>query len=271
MVQILPSLSIIGCGNIGSSLATGLLGVYKGYESKITLTRRNTKPIRHFQDYGIVVSSDNKKAIANSELIILAVKPMQMEAIVEEINAYAVSKKQIIISMVTAYSLDKLQQDIRLAFPLFRVVPNTSIDIGTSITAYSGRNYSKSQEEKLLTVFNNVGETILLDEELIDAATILGACGIAYVMRFMRAMMQGGIQIGFDAESAEKIVTQTVIGAASLLKSRKTHPEQEIDRVSTPQGCTIFGLNQMEHHGFSSALIKGISASFQKIDELKKK
>jgi len=99
-----------------------------------------------------------------------------------------------------------------------------------------------------------------------EAATILGACGIAYAMRFIRAMVQGGIQIGFSAEIASAIVNQTVKGASELLIQRNEHPEFEIDKVTTPKGCTIVGLNEMEHNGFSSALIKGLVTSFQKIE-----
>jgi pyrroline-5-carboxylate reductase len=120
------------------------------------------------------------------------------------------------------------------------------------------------------TIFSSLGELVFIEEKLMDAATVLGACGIAYVMRFMRAMMQGGIQIGFDSKTSLHIVTQVLKGAAVMLQNEHTHPESEIDKVTTPQGCTIAGLNEMEHQGFSSALIKGINTSFQAIDGIKK-
>ena len=116
-------------------------------------------------------------------------------------------------------------------------------------------------------IFEAVGEAIWIEEELMEAATILGACGVAYVLRFIRAMVQGGIQLGFDAQTAKNIVTQTTKGAAELLLQGGKHPEEEIDKVTTPRGCTIVGLNEMEHSGFSSALIKGILASFEAIEK----
>lgn len=100
------------------------------------------------------------------------------------------------------------------------------------------------------------------------AATVLGACGVAFSLRFIRAASQGGIEIGFDSEMARLIAAQTVLGAAALLLERGEHPEGEIDRVTTPRGCTIAGLNEMEHQGFSSALIKGITTSFERIGGL---
>ena len=117
------------------------------------------------------------------------------------------------------------------------------------------------------SLFDQIGTTMTIDEDLMESATILGACGIAYVLRFIRAMIQGGIQIGFDAATASFIVNQTVKGAAELLIEGHQHPEFEIDKVTTPKGCTIVGLNEMEHNGFSSSLIKGLVASFEKIEK----
>ena len=121
--------------------------------------------------------------------------------------------------------------------------------------------------ESVKFLFDIIGTTMTIDEDLMESATILGACGIAYVLRFIRAMIQGGIQIGFDAATASTIVNQTVKGAAELLIERHQHPEYEIDKVTTPKGCTIVGLNEMEHNGFSSSLIKGLVASFEKIEK----
>ena len=102
-----------------------------------------------------------------------------------------------------------------------------------------------------------------------QAATVLGASGIAFFMRYLRAATQGGIQMGFHPEEAQLIAVQTANGAAGLILQNGQHPEVEIDKVTTPQGCTIEGLNEMEHQGFSSSLIKGLMTSFQKINNIK--
>ena len=151
--------------------------------------------------------------------------------------------------------------------PVFRVMPNTAASIGDSITCISSQGASAQQVKDVEKLFSAIGETVIIEENLMEAATILGACGIAYVMRFIRAMIQGGIQIGFDARTASKITLHTVRGAADLLLNNQSHPEQEIDKVTTPKGCTITGLNEMEHKGFSSALIQGILKSYQKIEK----
>ena len=144
-------------------------------------------------------------------------------------------------------------------------MPNTAISIQESMTCIASNNASKNEKRRVTSLFNNLGEVVLIDEELMAAATVLGACGIAYALRFIRAASQGGIEIGFDADVAQLIAAQTVKGAASLLRSSGKHPEREIDKVTTPQGCTIAGLNEMEHQGFSSALIRGLITSHKKI------
>ena len=144
-------------------------------------------------------------------------------------------------------------------------MPNTAIAIQQSMTCISARDITSDQLDYVKDIFNQLGLVAVIEEKLMDAATVLAACGTAYAMRYIRANIQGGIEIGFDAATASLIAAQTVKGAAQLLLQKNTHPEQEIDKVTTPKGCTIAGLNEMEHQGFSSSLIKGIVASYDKI------
>jgi pyrroline-5-carboxylate reductase len=149
----------------------------------------------------------------------------------------------------------------------FRAMPNIAADIQESITCVCQQQALPAQIELIQELFDAIGITITIDEGLMEAATVLGACGIAYVLRFMRAMIQGGIQIGFDSATASKIVNQTVKGAAELMIQKNIHPEAAIDKVTTPKGCTIVGLNEMEHQGFSSAMVRGVIASYEKIEK----
>jgi pyrroline-5-carboxylate reductase len=164
-----------------------------------------------------------------------------------------------------------MQSIIGDKIPILRAMPNTATGVSESLTCICANDENASLHlEEIKSLFEKIGETVVIKEDLMDGATVLGACGIAYVMRFIRAMVQGGIEIGFDAKTASFIANQTVKGAAQLLILGNTHPEQEIDKVTTPRGCTIAGLNEMEHQGFSSSLIKGIITSFKKIEETKK-
>ena len=146
-------------------------------------------------------------------------------------------------------------------------MPNTAIAIQQSMTCIAHAGASASQLNYIRQLFDQLGRTVIIDEKLMDAATVLGACGTAYAMRYIRANIQGGIEIGFDAATASLIAAQTIKGAAELLLEKGTHPEYEIDKVTTPKGVTIAGLNEMEHQGFSSAIIKGLVTSYNKIQK----
>lgn len=256
------NITIIGGGNLGSSIATGL--VASGFVSArdITVTKRNIQTIENLRKLGIKTSNDNGKSTQKAEVVILAVKPFQIKDVIENIHF---QDNQIVVSTVTGVWLRDLKQWLGERVKVFRAMPNTAIAVRKSVTCVA----HEEKDEKALAVvqklFDQLGATIVIDEKLMDAATVIGACGIAFAMRYIRASIQGGIQIGFSAEQARFIVAETVNGAAELLLINHSHPEQEIDKVTTPRGCTIAGLNEMEHHGFSSAAIKGVTASFDKI------
>jgi len=258
-------IAIIGGGNLGASIADGLILSEFSRPVEISITRRNLSPLSRFAERGCMVHSDNKKAVKNAEIIILAVKPYNFNEIIGEIKSSLDPKKHVVVSVITGVWIDQLQKSIGKPVPVIRAMPNTAIAIQQSMTCLAHAGASASQMNYIKQLFDQLGKTVLIDEKLMDAATVLGACGTAYAMRYIRANIQGGIEIGFDAATATLIAAQTVKGAAQLLLEKNTHPEQEIDKVTTPKGCTIAGLNEMEHQGFSSSLIRGVVASYKKI------
>ena len=260
-------IAIIGCGNIGISLLNGLLKEQNIKASQITVTRRNTGELSFLKDSGVKITSDNVKAVNESEIIIIAVKPYNIFGVLDEIRPVLVPSRHILVSVTAGTTIREIQSHLNVSIPVFRAMPNISASVARSVSCISHGQVPENDTKKVLRLFNNLGTTMIIDEELMQSATILGACGVAYVLRFIRAMIQGGIQIGFDAKTASEIVNQTVKGAAELLIESQTHPESEIDKVTTPKGCTIVGLNEMEHNGFSSSLIKGIVASYEKIEK----
>jgi len=259
--------AIIGCGNIGLSLLQGIIKDDTIPAGNITATKRNIHELSYLKELGVKLTSDNIKAVDDSELIIIAVKPYNFGNIIKEIKGHLDPKKHILISVTAGATLSQIQEEVGISLPIFRAMPNISASVGKSVSCICHNGAGTKDIEAVKYLFDSMGTTMTIDEELMQSATILGACGIAYVLRFIRAMIQGGIQIGFDAKTASEIVNQTVKGAAELLIERQEHPEYEIDKVTTPRGCTIVGLNEMEHNGFSSSLIKGIVASYEKIEE----
>jgi len=259
--------SILGCGNIGLSLLQGFVKDNNVPARNITATRRNVEELIQLKELGVRLTTDNIKAIKDSTLIIIAVKPYNILSILEEIKDHLNPKKHILISVTAGISISQIMDIVKVPVPIFRAMPNISASVGKSLSCICHNGADIKDIESVKSLFDIIGTTMTIDEELMQSATILGACGIAYVLRFIRAMIQGGIQIGFDAKTASAIVNQTVKGAAELLIERHEHPEFEIDKVTTPKGCTIVGLNEMEHNGFSSSLIKGIVASYEKIEK----
>ena len=257
-------IAIIGGGNLGTAIAEGLIKSKFCTPKEITVTKRNIATLQHLQKKGVHITSDNNAAIKNSELIILAIKPFQVSEVLNNIKSNIVSK-HILVSVVTGVLIQDIAAAIKKKIPVCRAMPNTAIAIQESMTCLSFSNVNATQIQYITGLFETLGKVTVIDEKLMDAATVLGACGTAYAMRYIRANIQGGIEIGFDAVTANLIAAQTVKGAAELLLQKGTHPEQEIDKVTTPKGCTIAGLNEMEHQGFSSSLIKGIATSYQKI------
>lgn len=259
-------IAIIGGGNLGLSMAEGLLKSGFIAPEHLMITRRNIRSLQHMEERGVLVSDNNAEAARYADLLILAVKPFQIKDVVAGI-ASELSSRHLLVSVITGVSLDALQEYAGKHIPVVRAMPNTAIAIQESMTCICSRKVSEEQMAYISDLFNQLGRVVVIEEKLMDAATVLGACGIAYALRFIRANIQGGIEIGFDAKTAALIAAQTVKGAAELLIQTGRHPEQEIDKVTTPKGCTIAGLNEMEHQGFSSSLIKGIVASFDKIQD----
>ena len=257
-------IAIIGGGNLGTAIAEGLLKSKFCKASEIIITKRQIETLQKLKERGVVVTADNSDAVRNSALVILAVKPYQVSDVLNTFKK-ELTGRHILVSVVTGVLISEIEGIIQKKIPVFRAMPNTAIAIQESITCLSFANASAVQINYVKKVFANLGKVTMIDEKLMEAATVLGACGTAFAMRYIRANIQGGIEIGFDAATANLIAAQTVKGAAELLLQKGTHPEEEIDKVTTPKGCTIAGLNEMEHNGFSSSLIKGIAVSYNKI------
>ncbi len=258
-------IAIIGGGNLGTAIAEGLIDSGFVLPEALIVTKRNIETLKPLAERGVNIIVNNLEAVKNASWIILAIKPFQVKEVLEQIKPELNASKHCLISVVTGVWIKDIQEIVGIDFPIFRAMPNTAIAIQESMTCICSVNASLEQTSFVSELFNQLGKSVLIEEKLMDAATVLGACGTAYAMRYIRANIQGGIEIGFSAKVASLIAAQTVKGAAELLLQKNTHPEQEIDKVTTPKGCTIAGLNEMEHQGFSSSLIKGIVTSYKKI------
>jgi len=265
-------LAVIGAGNIGTLIATGLTRSRLFSPKDVTLTRRKVEALQRFVKRGFAVTGDSRAAARGADVVLLCVEPQQIDPVLREISP-GMRSSQILVSVVSDVSIDRLRRGFKKPPRIVRAMPNTAIAIRESMTCIAGEPETAGGEEAIETaraMFSTVGQTLVIDEEQMTAATALGACGVAFFLRAIRSASQGGIEIGFHADQALFIAAQTARGAASLLARKRNHPEFEIDKVTTPRGCTIAGLNRMEHEGFSSAMIRGIVTSAEKAANLYK-
>lgn len=258
-------IGIIGVGNMGGAIAVGLLKSGFVNATDIFVADKKESTLNEMRDLGVNTSKNNLDAVKNTDVVIVAVKPYHIEGVINEIKA-ELNPNKIFISIVAGVGIEDLDEMAGKDLPIFRVMPNTAIALQESLTCISSNGNTEAYKEYVVELFNKLGKTVEIGEELMAAATVLSSCGIAYALRYIRAAMQGGIEIGFSAELAQLITAQTVKGATELILQSGNHPEREIDKVTTPMGVTITGLNEMEHKGFSASLIQGVLASYKKID-----
>lgn len=261
-------LAVIGSGNLGQSIAKGLITT--NAVTTLYLTRRHVEALSEFEGYkGVTTANDNVLAVKHSDILIFAVQPSHLEAILKEVAPY-LTEKHVLISTITGYTISRIEAIVGENQFIIRAMPNTAIAVGKSMTCLCSNEQGAKRIKVAEAIFKRLGHTLTIPEAQMQAATVVCASGIAFWMRLIRATTQAAIQLGFDAEEAQELAMYTSEGAASLLINNGHHPEEEIDRVTTPKGCTIEGLNEMEHKGLSSSLIQGMVASFNKINNIKK-
>lgn len=251
---------------MGGAMARGLAQSHLILPEDITVSNRGKEKLDLLktENPSIHTTTDNKAAVKGADIIILAVKPWVLDSVAIDIRKELDLPRQIIVSIVAGASLERLATLFASAdaMPaLFRVMPNTAVAVRQSMTLFTPYNAVPEQVNRIRALLDSLGKSLLVDESLMEAGTALCSCGTAFAMRYMRAAIEGGVEMGFYPHDAQLLVEQTVKGAAELLLATGNHPEVEIDKVTTPGGITIKGLNEMEAAGFSAAVIRGLKAS----------
>ena len=262
------NISILGYGNLGVSIANGL----RSFDdlNKLYITKKDVRNLKHnIEDKRCILTSNNLNAVSKSDIIFLTVQPKQFKGLAEEIKTH-INLDQIIISPITGISIKDLEDEFGNDKKIIRCMTNTAIAVKHAVTCICSNKTGKNSTQIVENIFKKLGHTMIIEEKNMQAASVISASGIAFWMRLIRATAQGGVQLGFESKQALEMSLMTSLGAAKLLEENQSHPEDEIDKVTTPNGCTIEGLIEMEHQGLSSALIKGIEKSFNKINLMKK-
>lgn len=260
--------AIIGAGNMGGAIARALAAT-GGYE--IALSNPTLPKLEAFKaefpDRFITVTTDNVEAVIDADVVILAVKPWLLGQVIEQIKPRLVYRRNTIVSLAGGVSIDALDAMLVRGDELSavcRVIPDTALSVGKSMTFIAGRRADASTLQTVESLFRRMGEVAVIEERLMDAATALSSCGIAYVYKFIQACVQAGVELGFRPADALRYVCATVDGAAAMLSLPGAAPQTEIDKVTTPGGMTIKGINALEHSGFISAVINAILTPVRK-------
>lgn len=259
-------ISVIGGGNMGSAIVSGLVssGDFAASDITVSSPRQATLDALSARCPGIVAYTDNRAAIKGVDYIILAVKPWVLPAVIDEIAPAIAFREQALVSLAAGISIADIGEMLHRYSSdraVFRVIPNTAMSVGASMTFICHDGASENSVADVVSLFNKLGTTAIIEERLIGAATALCSCGIAYVMRYVRAATEGAVELGIYPDNAKSYILATMRGAVELLEATGNNPETEIDKVTTPGGITIKGLNAMERAGFTSAVIEGLKAS----------
>lgn len=258
------NIAIIGAGAMGGAIADGLLSTGLFSAGNLTVSNPSPEKLRPFAEKGAITTTNNQEAVANARWVLLCVKPWLVETVVNEIKPLLNYNSQHIASVAAGISSERLktwfEKDGQTP-TVCLLMPNIAVAQRESMTFMAADPQEHNRVQELKAVFDTLGQAALIEEKQLPAATALASCGIAYAMRYIRAASEGGVELGFKAREAQTFVEQTVKGAVALLQATQMHPEEAIDRVTTPGGITIKGLNEMEHAGFTSAVIKGLKAA----------
>ncbi|MDL2223495.1 pyrroline-5-carboxylate reductase [Bacteroidales bacterium OttesenSCG-928-M11] len=261
-------ITIIGGGNMGGAIARGLTQGSLFQANDITVVDIIEAPLKTLSNFNNQIHTHlgDYSSIAFADIVLLAVKPWLILESIRNIKPY-INEKQILASVAAGISIKEMSDELNkedkkdILPAIFRVVPNTAVSVCKSMTLIASNNASAEQETLLLNIFNELGWAILIEENKIPAGTALTSCGIAYLFKYIRAAMLAGIEMGFYPQQAQDMIIKTMLGAGYLLNETKQHPEIEIDKVTTPGGITIKGINELEANGFTHSILQAMRVS----------
>lgn len=249
---------------MGGAMLDGFLRSGKFAAADISISNPHTDRLASYSEQGVHVSADNRVAAAWGDVVFVVVKPWLVEGVMEEIGDVLDAERQKLVVVAAGLKAEQLKSWVEYEGKCpstFFALPNTAIAVGASMTFVTTVCGTADDDSAIKDVFDTVGETLFVEARQFGAGMALASCGIAYAMRYVRAATEGGVELGFKAGTAKDIVLQTIKGAALLLQQSGANPEDEIDKVTTPGGFTIRGLNAMEREGFTNAVVEGLRKS----------
>ena len=263
------SLAVLGAGRLGETLIRGLLDAGVVQAGRVTVTAGHPERVAKLSsDLGVRGSASNLEATIGADLVLLAVKPQQVASVLAEIGG-ELKPSQILISVAASVSTAFIEKHLEQAVPVIRAMPNTPVLLKKGMTAVSPGTHARFNHLEIArSIFLSVGRTVTLDEKHMDAVTGLSASGPAYIYIVIEALAEAGVKVGLPRDVATQLAAQTVLGSGAMVLETGEHPAKLKDLVTTPAGCTIDGILELEEGGLRVTLIKAVVRATQRAREL---
>ncbi len=256
--------SVIGAGNMGGAVARGLAVSRQKYEVRLSNPSVGKLDAVKAEFSDVFTTQSNYECAVGADVIILGIKPWKVKEVIEQLRpiwtSASVDAKPILVSMAAGIDITALREMSGEGAAIYKAIPNTAVSVGCGVTFVSREIPDEYADRVITDIFSTLGMTEIVEERMLDAGMAVASCGMAFMMRMLRAMSEGGVELGLYPATALRAAAATMRGAAELIEKNGLHPEQEVDKVTTPGGLTIRGLNAMEEAGFTGAVIKGLRA-----------
>ena len=262
-------LALIGCGKLGEGLLSGMLGSQLIPVEQVEVTVAEPERVEFLvEKYGVKAHMQNVRAVQGADVVLIAVKPQQVKDVLQEIKK-VVRKDAVIISAAASVTTALIERELGRPARVVRAMPNTPCLIRHGMTAVAGSAHATTDDVMLARqIFGAMGRTVVVEEKHMDAITGLSASGPAYVYLIIESLAEGGVKLGLPRELSTELSAQTLLGAASMVLQTGEHPAKLKDIVTTPAGCTIDGLLELEEGGLRVTLIKAVVRAAQRAKQL---
>lgn len=262
-------IAVLGAGKLGETLIKGLVEAGVINIANVRITAGHQHRLDQMRDrFKVAGSLSNKDAVTNADIVILAVKPQTVPVVLSEIGD-GLNPSQILISVAASVSTAFIEKRCAAAVPVIRAMPNTPCLLNKGMTGIAaGKNATREHLELAKFIFDSVGRSIVADEKHMDAITGLSASGPAFIYIVIESLAEAGVKVGLPRDIATELAAQTVVGAGTMVLETAEHPAKLKDMVTTPAGCTIDGILELEEGGLRVTLIKAVVKATQRAKEL---
>jgi pyrroline-5-carboxylate reductase len=259
-------IAILGVGKIGEALLAGLSS--SGWTDIAGTVRREERVDELRERYGIDVGRSNADAVRGAAVVVIAVKPQDLNALLDEI-APTLERSQTVLSLAAAIPTTAIEQRLHGEIPVVRAMPNAPSTVHEGIAGIcGGRSAGPEHLEQASEVLRAVGDVVVLSEDAMDAVTAVSGSGPAYYALLAEAMIEAGILLGLSREVSTRLVVQTMLGTAKLLRDEKMHPVELREAVTSPGGTTTRAIRELEQAGVRAAFLNAINAAMERSREL---